>query len=124
MHSGSLRALGEKGWGYRLMTNFSGTTKGPVILDSEAEIRGVVDGDVLVAEKAKLVLYGTVSGDVKVEIGGKALIYGVVAGSVQNNGHVYVAGMVLKGIHNSANASSQLEKEAVVLGEGNIAARQ
>lgn len=106
------------------MTNFSGTTKGPVFLDSEAEIRGVVDGDVLVAEKAKLVLYGTVSGDVRVEAGGKALIYGVVAGSIQNNGNVYVAGMVLKGIENSANASSEVDKEAVVLEERKIAARQ
>lgn len=104
------------------MANFNGTTKGPVTLDSETEIRGVVDGDVVVTANAKLVLYGTVSGDVRVEEGGEALIYGVVAGAVQNNGHVYVAGMVLKGIRSTAAGSSEVEKEAVVLGGGTIAA--
>jgi len=72
-----------------------GVINGPVVIDRDEAIRGMVAGSIIVRSGGALSLHGMVNGDVTIELGGRAIIHGMVNGAVVNQGgHVEVHGMV------------------------------
>lgn len=75
--------------------------RGPVTLDDDLILMGVLQGACTVPDGRELHLMGVVSGDLVVEEGGRATVMGVVNGCVVANGAVRVIGMV----HGTAQGS-------------------
>ncbi len=60
--------------------------QGPVLIEEDLAVHGIVTGDATLSSGAKLVLHGTITGDLIIEPRAKAIIHGTVNGMVINDG--------------------------------------
>lgn len=82
--------------------------KGPLTIDEDLAIYGMVTKGATLAGGRKLVLHGTIAGDLIIERGARAIIHGTVAGRVQNKGgRAEIFGM--------ANSIENLAPDAVTI---------
>lgn len=94
------------------MRTYLGTIQGPVLINEDATIEGVVIGDVLIAAPAKVALKGLVTGDFIIEPCAAARVQGRVRGILTKlGGEVVVLGGSVAG-----TGSTQVAFGALVTG--------
>ncbi|PZQ62941.1 MAG: hypothetical protein DI544_01765 [Sphingomonas taxi] len=76
------------------MIHVSGIHDGALRLTSDAEVSGIVSGDVTVAAGCRVVISGMVEGDVRAAPGARVEVSGMVHGTVYGDGAtIRVTGM-------------------------------
>jgi hypothetical protein len=94
--------------------DLSGMYSGPLTLQQNTRLSGMVTGDVTVPRNVDLELSGMVAGSVHVQPGGRARISGVVSNSVMNDGgHVEIYGRV-GNVQDSGGAKTLIDPQASV----------
>ncbi|GAA4218338.1 hypothetical protein GCM10022253_18780 [Sphingomonas endophytica] len=77
------------------MRELAGIVSGAIRLDSDADVSGIVSGDITVATGCRVTISGMVRGDITAEPGAQVTITGIVNGAVHAEGAtVHVTGIV------------------------------
>lgn len=96
------------------MRNEYGKVNGPLAVESDLVMYGMIIEGATVRSGATLTLHGMITGDLIVELGAAAIIYGMVNGTVINNGgRVEILGMV-DSVASGPGASTVVHSGAVV----------
>ena len=88
---------------------------GPMTIDEDLAIYGLVTAGAVLQPGVKLILHGTIAGDLTIGPGSRAIIHGTVAGRVRNDGgRAEIFGMVDRVEDRSPDAVSVIDAAAHV----------
>ncbi len=87
----------------------TGIEPGPLTLDSDAEVTGILEGDLIVRPGANVLVHGIVEGDVMVEAGAVLYADGIIDGDLRVDGAACVEGIVNGRLHAAESAVIALD---------------
>jgi len=90
---------------------------GPVVIEDDFRLHGMVAGDLTVAREGHLELHGMVTGSLKVEDGGIAVVRGMVCSDALNAGDLTVYGMITGHLSSTEEATTTIVPGAHINGE-------
>lgn len=85
-----------------------GQVPGPVVINDDYVLHGMVTGDAMVSRGGHLQLFGIVTGDLRIEDGGSAEVRGIVSKDVLNAGSLEVYGIIVGRLSSTSEASTTL----------------
>jgi hypothetical protein len=76
------------------MERLEGKFSGPMSISEDTSFHGMIDGDLTVAPKVRLLAHGMIAGNLDIGSGASVELRGMVAGSSMNRGSLKVYGVV------------------------------
>jgi cytoskeletal protein CcmA (bactofilin family) len=96
------------------MKILEGKINGDLLLKEDADIKGMVVGNVFLRGPINVQLHGMIIGNIEVEINSVLSIYGTVNGNVSNNGGILEVFGVINGTLFRNHGQSNIDGKAVV----------
>lgn len=91
--------------------------EGPVAIEEDIALYGMIAGDATLRQGVRFILHGTVAGNLKIETGARAIIHGTVAGRIYNEaGRVELFGIADAVTNGSHDAITIIDPKAHVRG--------